>query len=119
MPIEWFDNRKRVGNAFVSIDRLGRMSLSRDVRTMLDVKDGEGVSLYIGFDKETKTLALIKTSSIELADVRPFKFDGVRYYSNAKHFIEANQLPANQPIRFYHVGEDSETGALLFRLQDR
>lgn len=116
MAFEWFDNRVGYRNAFVSIDRLKRMHVSSGTRDMLKVNKGEPISLYVGYDAETKQIGIAPVTDVKLSDTRPMKFDGSRYYSSANALIARYQLPADGS-RYYYIGKDDKTGAYMFQLE--
>jgi len=117
MPFEWHSSSDRGRGSrgmFVAIDRQQRFCLSTALRRELGCL-GNPISLYVGYDKVNRRIALAKPDVVRLTDTRPYRFDA-RGYAAARSFVDKFRLPKDRVTRFYYDGK--ENGAWTFRMEN-
>ena len=113
---EWITNRST--EAFVTIDNLKRLYISRPAKDLMNIPDTK-FRLIAGYDFVNDRIVLAKPEVVRIPDVKPFSFDK-RGYSNAKYFVERANLEAKLPVRFVFRGRDYANypeGSFCFELE--
>lgn len=102
---------------YLSTDKHGRLYLSEGTKELMGIREEDlPVSIYVGYDKDNKRIALAKVGDVQLEGVIPFKFNGKRTYASVRTFLQDNRiLPKEGTNRYIYIGQ--ENGVYVFQLK--
>lgn len=81
------NEKKKVEQAYVSIDKQGRVYMNADAQRLFNIEKGKPVDLQLGY-KDGVIYAIETTSPHAAEGAKPFRFSGDRAYASAKSLIE-------------------------------
>src|SRR4051812_41696453 len=96
---EWIPSQSI--HPYVSIDKKGRLYISKSARELLHVPDGD-FFLQVGFDSANRRIGL-KRADDENSFPSPYRFDK-RSYAKASRFVKRAGLDHDLPCRFLYLG---------------
>jgi hypothetical protein len=82
------NEKKKIEQAYVSIDKQGRVYMNADAQRLFGIEKGKPVDVQLGY-KDGAIYMIAPTSKYADLKAKPFRFSGERAYASAKTLIES------------------------------
>jgi hypothetical protein len=117
------ENARILGVPYITVDRHGRIYLSKNAQKEIGVYSNEKefhyAELFVYYDSHNKRIALARKGIVNPTDIKPFRFSGKegRKYGSCLNFLNFYGILPKKSNRYFYEGKDSN-GLHAFKLEN-